>query len=61
MAAKSEYMSCVARHGAQACKLKIHASSLVTKDLMLALVLLGCAALIPIGLKKWRRSHAAAE
>jgi hypothetical protein len=41
--------------------LKIHASSLVTKDLMLALLLLGCAALIPIGLKKWRRSHAAAE
>jgi len=61
MAAKSEYMSCVARHGAQACRLKIHASSLVTKDLMLALLLLGCAALIPIGLKKWRRSHAAAE
>jgi uncharacterized membrane protein YdjX (TVP38/TMEM64 family) len=61
MAAKREYMSCIAQHGAQACKLKIHASSLVTTDLMLALVLLGCAALIPVGLKKWRRSHAAAK
>jgi uncharacterized membrane protein YdjX (TVP38/TMEM64 family) len=61
MAAKSEYMSCVAQYGAQACKLKIHASSLVTKELMLALLLLGCAALIPVGLKKWRSSHAAAK
>ena len=61
MAAKKEYMSCVAKHGAEACKLTIHASSLVTRELLLALVLLGCAALIPIALKKWRRSHAAAK
>jgi len=61
MAAKSEYMSCIARHGEQGCKLTIHASSLVTKELLLALVLLGCAALLPIALKKWRSRHAAAK
>jgi uncharacterized membrane protein YdjX (TVP38/TMEM64 family) len=58
MAAKSDYMSCVAKHAAQACKLRIHASELFTRELLLALVLLGCAALIPVGLKKWRGSHA---
>jgi uncharacterized membrane protein YdjX (TVP38/TMEM64 family) len=61
MAAKKEYMNCLARHGAEACKLTIHASSLVTRDLLLALVLLGCAALIPVAMKKWSRSHAAAK
>ena len=61
MAAKKEYMTCIAKHGAEACKLTIHASSLVTRDILLALVLLGCAALIPVALKKWRRRHAAAK
>ena len=41
MAAKDEYAACVALKGPDACKLRIHASSLVTKELMLALVLLG--------------------
>jgi len=58
MAAKEEYITCIGKPGAEACKLTIHASSLVTRELLLALVLLGCAALIPVGLKKWRSSHA---
>src|SRR5262249_53438608 len=61
MAAKREYQTCLALHGAQACKLTIHASSLITKELLLALVLLGCVALLPIALKRWRSSHAAAK
>jgi len=61
MAAKAEYMSCVARHGAEACRLKIHASSLVTKELVLALVLLGCVALIPVALKRWRSSRCSSQ
>lgn len=61
VAAKAEYMACVAQKGAGACKLTIHASSLVTKQLLLALVLLGFVALIPIVLKKWRNRHAAAK
>jgi uncharacterized membrane protein YdjX (TVP38/TMEM64 family) len=58
MAAKSEHTKCVARHGADACQLTIHASALVTRELLLALVLLGCVALLPIALKRWRSTHA---
>ena len=61
MAAKNEYAACVALKGSHACKLKIHASSLLTKELILALVLLGLVALIPVVLKRWRKSHAAAK
>jgi len=61
VAAKAEYAECVALKGAQACKLKIHASSLVTLELGLALALLGLVALIPIAVRKWRTVHAAAK
>jgi uncharacterized membrane protein YdjX (TVP38/TMEM64 family) len=60
-AAMAEHADCVARKGAEACKLSIHASSLVTKELVLAFVLLGIVALIPVALKKWRSTHAAAK
>lgn len=59
MAAKTEYAGCVALKGAHACKMKVHVSSLLTKELMLALVLLGVVALIPVALKRWRKMHAA--
>jgi len=61
MAAKAEYARCVAQAGADACRLSIHASSLVTGQLMLALLLLGVVALIPVILRRWRHSHAAAK
>jgi uncharacterized membrane protein YdjX (TVP38/TMEM64 family) len=61
MAAKADYAGCVALKGAEACKLRIHASSLVTKELVLALALLGLVALIPIAVRKWRTTHAAAK
>jgi uncharacterized membrane protein YdjX (TVP38/TMEM64 family) len=61
MAAKHEYAACVVLRGAEACKLKIHVSSLLTKELILALVLLGVVALIPGILKMWRKTHAAAK
>jgi uncharacterized membrane protein YdjX (TVP38/TMEM64 family) len=61
MAAKAEYAQCLAESGAETCKLTIHASSLVTKELLLALVLLGVVALIPVALRRWRNSHAAAK
>jgi uncharacterized membrane protein YdjX (TVP38/TMEM64 family) len=60
-AARAEYMECMARKGAEACKLSIHASSLVTKELVLALALLGLVALIPVAVRKWRSTHAAAK
>jgi uncharacterized membrane protein YdjX (TVP38/TMEM64 family) len=60
-AAKAEHAQCVAQKGAAACKLSIQASSLVTKELVLALAMLGVVALIPIAVKKWRSAHAAAK
>jgi uncharacterized membrane protein YdjX (TVP38/TMEM64 family) len=60
-AAMAEHAECVARKGAAACRLSVHASSLVTKELVLAFVLLGIVALIPVALKKWRKTHAAAK
>lgn len=61
VAAKREYLACVAAHGDQACKLTIHASSLVTRETVLACVLLGCLALVPAAFRKWRTRHAAAK
>jgi len=61
MAAKKEYTACLALKGPDACVMKIKAGSLLTKELILALVLLGVVALIPIVLKKWRKTHAAAK
>ena len=61
VAAKAEYAACVALKGPQACKLSIHVSSLITKELVLALALLGLVALIPVAVRKWRTAHAAAK
>ena len=61
VAAKAEYMQCAAEHGAEACKLTVRATSLVTSELVLALVLLGVVALIPVALRRWRTNHAAAK
>ena len=55
LAAKAEHAACVARKGAEACPLKLHASSLLTKQLILALVLVGLVALMPVALKKWKK------
>jgi uncharacterized membrane protein YdjX (TVP38/TMEM64 family) len=60
-AANANYASCLASRPAQPCKLAIETQTLLTKEIMLALVLLGFAALIPIGLKKWKACHAKAK
>jgi uncharacterized membrane protein YdjX (TVP38/TMEM64 family) len=61
MAAKTEHAQCLAKGGAEACKLTIHAGLLVTRELLLALLLLAIVALIPVALRRWRNSHAAAK
>ena len=61
MAAKKEYAACVAAKGAGACKMQIHVSSLLTRELIIALVLLSLVALIPVMLKKWRQRNAAGK
>lgn len=56
------YQACLAKLPANpgaVCPYKIDASALVTKELILALVLLGVVALIPVALKKWRARDAA--
>jgi len=58
-AAEAEHAACVAAKGEALCKLHINASSLVTKELLLAFVLLGLIALIPMVLKRWRARDAA--
>ena len=60
-AAKLEHEGCVAAHGAQACRFSLNAGSLVTRELLLAFVLLGIAALIPVAYKRWRQTHGAAD
>lgn len=57
------YKECVARHpsdAASACPYTIDTSALVTPELVAAFILLGIVALIPVGLKHWRKRHAAA-
>jgi uncharacterized membrane protein YdjX (TVP38/TMEM64 family) len=64
MAAKNDHAACVAQKGADACPLKISASQLLTPELMLALVLVGLVALMPVVLKTWKKrrgGHVAAK
>lgn len=60
-AAEVQRASCVAAHGAGACRFSLNASSLVTRELILAFVLLGLAALLPVAYKRWRNMHGAAK
>jgi uncharacterized membrane protein YdjX (TVP38/TMEM64 family) len=55
LAAKNEHAACVALKGADACPLKIHASSLLTGELIVGLVLVGLVALMPIAVRKWKK------
>jgi uncharacterized membrane protein YdjX (TVP38/TMEM64 family) len=52
--AKTEFAACIAANGSAACKLAIHAGSLVTRDLLFSFAALGVVALIPVAVKKWR-------
>jgi len=60
-AAQVQHAKCVAAHGAGACVFSLKASSLVTRELIVAFVLLGVAALLPIAYKRWRNMHGAAK
>jgi uncharacterized membrane protein YdjX (TVP38/TMEM64 family) len=62
-AQNTSYNACVAKMpgGEAACTYTIDTSALVTKELIVAFVLLGVVALIPVALKKWRARNAAIE
>jgi uncharacterized membrane protein YdjX (TVP38/TMEM64 family) len=64
MAAKTAHKACVAAKGADACPFQLHVSTLLTRELVVALVLVGLVALMPAGIKRWKRRrkrHAAAK
>jgi len=53
-AQKAAHEACLARGGASACTFDLQASRLVTPQILVALAALSFAALLPIGLKRWR-------
>jgi uncharacterized membrane protein YdjX (TVP38/TMEM64 family) len=55
-AQNTAHASCVAEKGAAACPFELSVSSLVTKELIFAFVALGVVSLIPVAIKKWKKS-----
>jgi uncharacterized membrane protein YdjX (TVP38/TMEM64 family) len=58
-AAKADLASCVAAQGAAACELSIKPGALFNAQLVVALVLLGIVALLPLLIRQWRRRESA--
>lgn len=58
-AAEADLASCVAARGAAACKLSIKPGALLNAQLVVALVLLGIVALLPVVIRQWRRRESA--
>jgi uncharacterized membrane protein YdjX (TVP38/TMEM64 family) len=56
-AAKADQVACLASKAAAACPFELSAKSLVTKEILIALTLLGIVALIPVAYKKWSQRH----
>ena len=59
--AKSSYQACLAAGRGADCTFTIPKSALFTKELALALVLLGLLALIPVIVERWRRADGGAR
>jgi len=59
VAAYEQYATCVSAKGAENCALSLDLSTLITRDLVIAIAALGVVALIPVFLKKWRSRRAA--
>ncbi|MFV0298217.1 MAG: TVP38/TMEM64 family protein [Hyphomicrobiaceae bacterium] len=60
-AQNAHFQACVEKVGTEAsgaCPYTIDTSALITKELVLAFVLLGIVALIPVSLKKWKARNA---
>ncbi len=58
MAQKQAYQACITS-GAAGCKVHIYPGQLVTRELLLAFAAMGVMALLPAGMKRWRRRLAA--
>jgi uncharacterized membrane protein YdjX (TVP38/TMEM64 family) len=55
--AKADQVACLAARAAAQCPFELSAKSLVTKEILIALTLLGIVALIPVAYKRWSRRH----
>lgn len=55
--ARAEQAACLATKAAALCPLSLSAKSLVTREMLIALTLLGIVALIPVVYKYWNRRH----
>jgi uncharacterized membrane protein YdjX (TVP38/TMEM64 family) len=55
-AQRTTHDACVAQSGVANCPFEISASSLITKELLIAFAILGLVSLIPVALKKWKKS-----
>lgn len=56
----AEHAACILSKGEAACPYSIDASTLVSKEIILAFAAIGVVALIPVIVKKWSKRHAAA-
>lgn len=56
-AAKAEQAACLANKAAALCPLALSPKSLVTREILIALTLLGIVSLIPVVYKKWSHRH----
>lgn len=54
------YDACMAAQRAAGCRMELDASALLTKEIVIAFIVLGFVALIPIGFKRWQRWKKAA-
>ena len=55
-AQRNAHDACVGQNGVASCPFEISASSLVTKELLIAFAILGIVSLIPVAIKKWKAS-----
>lgn len=55
-AQRTAHDACVTQNGAANCPFEISAASLVTKELLIAFAILGVVSLIPVAIKKWKKS-----
>ncbi|MCB1376995.1 MAG: TVP38/TMEM64 family protein [Alphaproteobacteria bacterium] len=55
-AQKAAQADCIATNGAAECRFELDPSLLITRELAIAFVVLGCVALLPIGLKRLKKS-----
>lgn len=52
----AQHQACIAANGAASCSFSLDAGALVTRELLLAFAGLGLVALVPVAMRRWRRT-----